>query len=181
VILPAGWQGKRIHDARRDPRYFGKGRNGSPLHRFDDPLCEFAVCYFAAQLLAAFAETFFRDLPVRFVARANLQHRALATLTLTRDVTLVQTFGPALVQLGARVQSLLGHYAHAQAWSRAFFEHPDAPDGILYRSSHDDEQLCVALFNRAADALAYEPPSLVLAEHPDLIRRICAHYSVALL
>ena len=40
----------------------------------------------------------------------------------------------------------------AQRWSRALWEHPQQPDGIIYRSRHDPSKVCAALFDRCASA-----------------------------
>ena len=34
-------------------------------------------------------------------------------------------------------------------WADAFFDHPDAPDGIAYASRHNPDEFCAALFRRA--------------------------------
>jgi hypothetical protein len=126
--------------------------------------------------MAAFVETFLRDLPVRVVSRTNLQLRAISTLKVTRGLRLVRVYGPALVQLGATAAVAAAKisipngfaatpYAHSQAWSLALHDHPQAPAGIEYRSSHDDDLLCVALFeDRAATALGAGPPVHTLAD-----------------
>ncbi len=45
-------------------------------------------------------------------------------------------------------------YAPCGAWSDALHDHAGAPDGIAYRSRHDPDAICVALFERAGTALS---------------------------
>jgi hypothetical protein len=143
--------------------------------------------------MAAFVETFLRDLPVRAVSRANLQLRAITTLTLTRGLRLVRVYGPALVKLGttaavagAKVSVPKGFagapYGHSQAWSLALHDHPQAPAGIEYRSSHDDSLLCVALFeDRAAAALGVGPPGRALASDRLFLANVIRRFVIKLL
>jgi hypothetical protein len=57
-----------------------------------------------------------------------------------------------------------GSYTVAQKWSRAFHDHPDKPDGILYTSRHHPRQLIAAIYSRAADVLT-ETTLGTLREH----------------
>lgn len=71
-----------------------------------------------------------------------------------RDLRLVALHGPGLVRVGGTAAVVSGPYALTRLWSLAIHEHPDAADGIRYRARHDDDSFAVALFDRAADALA---------------------------
>ena len=89
----------------------------------------------------------------------NLDERALtermvSTVLLNRPLRLLKLTGEGLLGIGADVGTISGTHALSRDWSRVVHDHP-APsfDGILYRSRHDDEQLCIALFDRAGDAL----------------------------
>jgi hypothetical protein len=53
-----------------------------------------------------------------------------------------------LVTLQADARLWSGDYGPAQAWSRAFYEHPDTVDGLLYPSRHAQTRVCVALYDR---------------------------------
>lgn len=52
-------------------------------------------------------------------------------------------------------------YTESQAWSRAFFEHPDNVDGVLYRARHDQDQRSIGLFERPAAAASTAPHGLL--------------------
>jgi hypothetical protein len=129
------------------------------VFRFDDPLGVYGVCYLGLEPMAAFVETFLRDLPARAVSRRFLASRVLTECALVRDVWLARAYGSALARLGTTAalsgaNGPGGSYEHAQRWSRALHDHPQRPAGIRYRSSHDDDLGCVALFDcRAGDAV----------------------------
>ena len=183
----------RSHANDQGPVWFGPGPGSPPEYRFDAPGGEYGVCYAGRTELAAFVETFFRDLPVRAVSRANLELRSISMLTLTRNIRVVRVYGPALVKLGAT--SAVGGakltvpsgfagqpYAHSQAWSLALHDHPSAPDGIQYRSSHDDALLCVALFgDRAAAAVKVSALGRPLSGAKPFLARAIRRYGIVLL
>lgn len=144
----------RIHAARHDARWFGPAPGAPPANRFDAPDGGFRVCYLGCTPEAAFAETFLRTPVPRLVAASVLATRCLTPLTVARPLRLARLHGAALGRLGATAEVAHGRdYACARAWSAALHAHPDAPDGLLYPSRHDDGERCVALFDRAADAL----------------------------
>ncbi len=65
-----------------------------------------------------------------------------------RSARLIDLTGEALASLGLDARISAADHAPARAWSRAFYEHPSRPDGILYRSRRDPSQLAVALYDR---------------------------------
>jgi hypothetical protein len=85
------------------------------------------------------------------------------------DLALVDLTGAGLLQLGAdaRIEAE-ADYRASQLWSRAFWSHPDRPDGILYRSRYDGACQCIALYDRVRrQGLATRPEGRLL-DHPDL-------------
>ena len=75
-----------------------------------------------------------------------------------------------------------GSYDLSQRWALAFHEHPDQPDGILYRSRHDPSRLCAAIFDRAADALtATTLGSLADARNAALLADLLETYEYSLI
>jgi hypothetical protein len=88
--------------------------------------------------------------------------------------------GSNLARLGVTAEMASGSdYAGSQLWSRALWEHSDQPDGILYRSRHDDSALCVALYDRAKDGLAIVQDRS-LAEDARELARLLRRYDVGL-
>ena len=92
--------------------------------------------------------------PVRILALDDLAGRSIATVEVRRDLRLVPVHGPSLARLGVTAELASGiDYRASRFWSRALWEHSDEPDGILYRSRHDDSALSVAVYDRAKDGL----------------------------
>jgi hypothetical protein len=138
------------------------------------------VCYFGTTLEVCFAETFLRNPPVRILALDDLAERSIATVKLRRDLRLVPIHGPSLARLGVTAELATGNdYATSQLWSRALWEHHDQPDGILYRSRHDDSALCVALYDRAKnDVVMVRDRSL--ADDPQQLAKLLRRYDLGL-
>lgn len=151
----------RIHAQGKSSLWFGPGSGRQPIHRFDDPTGRFRVCYLGTSFEVCFTETFLRNPPVRILALDDLAGRSIATVEVRRDLRLVPIHGSNLARLGVTAELASGSdYLGSQHWSRALWEHQDKPDGILYRSRHDDSALCVALYDRAKDGLA------IVGDHP---------------
>jgi hypothetical protein len=162
--LPSGTALWRVHDpavGAGDPRWYGPAAGDRPRNRFDDPLRPqapahptFGVCYLGTSREAAFAETFLRRPDAMAVTRTIVDARNLAELVTTRPLRLVALLGAGLKAAGATAAVPHGPHSVARRWARALWAHPLAADGVAYRCRHDDGEVAVALFDRAADALA---------------------------
>jgi hypothetical protein len=139
----------RSHLARYAPLHFGS----SGFNRFDAPSGQYGALYVAADAYAAFIETFGRELGRRRIEAAQVASRALARVDQIRPLRLVDLTGPGLSLIGADSRLAAASYDLSQRWALALYEHPDQPDGLLYRSRHDPSRLCAAIFDRAASAL----------------------------
>jgi len=170
----------RIHAQARDALWFGPARGGAPIHRFDDPAGRFRVCYLGTTLEVCFAETFLRNPPVRILALDDLAGRSIATVEVRRDLRLVPIHGSSLARLGVTAELASGSgYERSQLWSRALWEHGDQPDGLLFRSRHDDSALSAAMYDRASDGLAVAQDHS-LAEDPQQLARLLRRYGLGL-
>lgn len=153
-LCRAGTHLSRIHSATRDPLFFGPADGSPPRSRWDAPASEFAVCYLAEQPHTAFAETFLREPGATLIEERDLAPRSAATIEVRRDLRLVALHGAGLARLGATAAVCTGPYTVSRAWALALHAHPSAPDGIRYRARHDDDGFAIALFGRAANAVA---------------------------
>lgn len=165
----------RIHRSDLGTVHFGKAGHS----RFDDPQGDVGVCYLAATLEGAFSETCLRAVGATVLSWAFLAERSVATITTLRPLRLVALHGPGLAAVGATSAISGGLHGPAQAWSQALHSHADAPDGLSYRANHDNGEHCVALFERAADAISVADSDPLIADHERLIRLI-DRYQVAL-
>ncbi len=170
----------RIHSQDRDALWFGPSPGTPPVNRFDDPAGEYRVCYFGTTLAACFAETFLRNPPVRLLAWSDLARRSMAVVSLSRDAMLVPAFGNNLAKLGVTAAiAASGDHSRSQRFARAVWGHGSRPDGIAYRSRHDDHALCVALFDRAKDGVALTGGRALTAE-PAALASLLNRYDLGL-
>lgn len=178
--IPAGSKWFRVHRCDRDALWFGPAPGFAPINRFDDPDSEFKVCYLATSPEASFAETFLRNPPVTVVSPLDLRDRCLTTFRLIRPAHIVPLRGPHLARLGTTAEiSASTSYGQSQSWARAFWSHPAVPDGLSYRSRHDDSTLNIALFHRAADCLTLDTAEPLMQDLQGLAR-LLKRYNLAL-
>jgi hypothetical protein len=178
--VKVGSRWMRIHAQTKSALWFGPGSGRQPIHRFDDRTGRFRVCYLGTTLEVCFAETFLRNPPVRILALDDLAGRSIATVEVRRDLRLVPIHGSSLARLRVTAELASGSdYVGSQLWSRALWEHRDEPDGILYRSRHDDSALCVAVYDRAKDGLAIVRDHS-LAEDPQQLAGLLRRYGLGL-
>lgn len=137
-------------DKYDEPLYF----SSSGDYRFDSPEGEFGVCYLAKDLHGAFIEVFGRSIGVNLVSEQALECRLRVEVELARPLGLVDLTEDGLAKIGADNRLTGGgDYELSQSWALSLWNHPDEPDGILYRSRHDPSRLCVAVFDRASEIL----------------------------
>jgi len=93
----------------------------------------------------------------------------------------VPLHGPSLARLGSTAELAASgdYYSPSQAWSRALWEHTDGPDGLVYRSRHDDSALCIAVYDRAKESLAVVADHS-LADDSRLLARLLKRYDLGL-
>lgn len=173
--IPSGARLLRIHRSKLGPLFFGS----TGVNRFDDPAKSYGVCYLSTTLEGAFAETCLRSVGARFVALTFLEARSFSEIEATTPLRLVSLHGPGLAQIGATSAVTSGPHVVAQQWSRAIHNHPTAPDGIAYRSNHDNGEICVALFDRAGDRLVLGNPQPMTFDRVRLAE-LLARYKVGL-
>lgn len=177
ATVAAGTEFYRSHHRDHGPIYFGKG----PTYRFDDPAGVYGVLYAAHHLEGAFAETHLRKPGRRYVDRADLAQRRWSRLRTTRELHLLPLHGRYLAQVGATAEVTHGpadRYDLPRRWSSTI--HAAGFDGIEYRSRHDDDQLCVALFERRDPLVALSGPPNDWLSNMMVLARILDRYAIEL-
>jgi hypothetical protein len=179
TALPAGLTLQRIHLLRHQSLFFSPGPGAPPLGRFDSLGDCFGVLYTARTFAGAVVETLLRNPDEPLVTWARLSARGLATLATSRPLRLVDLTGPGLSQLGLDARFTSGAYDLCGAWADAWQAHPSVPDGILHPSRLDPSEHCVALFDRAAAALAQDGESAPLSTLREEVAAVLNRYGKA--
>ena len=168
----------RIYWLDKGPRYFGR----AATFRWDDPLGLYGVFYAAEEEKIAFIETLMHSTSARHVRKSSLVLRGLARVLASGELKLVDLSGAGLGHIGADNNLCTNpHYSMSQRWSRALYEHPEAPDGIYYRSRRDPSGMSVALFDRSDAKLRVVPEcGLADASFTRKLGEILDHYQFGL-
>ena len=133
----------RTHALNRSPFFFGCTRR----NRFDSPDCSYDVLYAGLDHFCAFIETFARVAGTRVITTRALKENALTEFKSRRPLRLVDlNRSGALVRVGADGSLFTGEHDVPRLWSRAFHDHPEKFDGILYPSRLDPVRRAVVLF-----------------------------------
>lgn len=168
----------RCHRVHHGAIYFGRDiRN-----RFDDPQGRFGVCYLSLSPSGAFAETLIRKPIGQVLQKSDLRHYCLTRIHTLQTLRLVHCHGEGLKHNGldSQISSSVDR-GSTQSMARVFYEHDDRPDGLIYRARHDDDQLSVALFNRATDKLAEPQQPISWMEAGPLLDEVLDRYGIALI
>ncbi len=152
VRLKPGTRLARFHTAVHDPLFFDRGTGG----RLNAPDGSHGVLYAALSRAGAFAETFLRTPGRTLLDPALVARKAFAAIEVRKELTLIELHGPGAAALGATAELTHGPlpYDLPQRWSKALHGHPVAADGLAYRARHNDDEICVAIFDRAAGRIA---------------------------
>ena len=93
---------------------------------------------------------------------------------------MIPLHGSGLAQLGVTAEAASGgRYDTSRRWSRALWDHPDRPDGIVYRSRHDDSAFSIALYDRARNRLRLASDRSLI-EDLDLLSGLLKRYKLGL-
>ena len=154
VTLAPGRMLWRLHRLEHSALHFSRHAG-----RFDDPEGRFGVLSAALEFAAAFAETLIRNPARRLVGWPEIAARAVSGLRVTAPLALVDLRGAGLSRLGLDASVLAGPYPPCGELARGWHGHRQVPAGIAWRSRFDPSLTCIAIFDRAAGALAPEPPA----------------------
>jgi len=146
IEIASGETLHRVHGERRNARWYGRKDATS---RWDDPGRDFGVLYLGRSPIGAFAETLLRSPSDRDVLWSHVQQKRQAAFRLVEPLQLVKLHGEGLAWFEATAADIAeSDYSLPQKLSNRV--HGLFPvDGIQYRSRFDNDELCVALFDRA--------------------------------
>lgn len=155
--------------------HFDRSSNG----RFDGHDQGYGLLY-VGDKYSTFIECFGRTFDGAVTITA-LRNRNLFEIKSDRPLVLADVTGSGLVKMGIDARISSGDYEYCRTWGQAIWEHPQAVDGIRYRSRHDDSVYSMGLFDRVRDHLTEENLGNLFDEHTALLDEILEHYGYALL
>jgi RES domain len=156
--------------------YFDRSGSG----RFDSPAQGYGILYVGADPYASWIECYGRTHGAKGVSEIVLKQRNLFTIDSQRELVFADVTGNGLVKMGADARLSSGSYVAARQWAQAIYDHPQAVDGIRYRSRHDDERYCYGIFDRCADELQEKNLGNLLESNPKLLAEILSCYDYGL-
>ena len=149
--INAGARLHRIHRRGHNAIFFGP-LDDAPGARFDAPDGSYKVLYAARSLETAFGETLVRLPAIPHITSTAVQSRLHSELVPTRALRLYPLLDSGVSAHGLSFTELHGDvYVKTREVSRVIHETTSA-DGILYTSRFDNQR-CVAIFDRAAEAI----------------------------
>jgi hypothetical protein len=183
IAVHAGAPLYRNHKRQRSPLYFNRA-----VGRFAPPDDEaFGVLYLGEDEYAAFIKGFSQGVgssPLGlFISQGLLHQNCLCVVGVGRSLRLVDlTSGAALKRLAANADSRIGDGPHAisRRWAAALWAHSDQPDGLIYLARNAPDHRSIALFDRAADAVAADCAENLLLD-PARLGRILEHFGCAVI
>lgn len=170
----------RIHSTIHSPVFFGQ----QLPHRFDAPK-QYGVMYVGIDEHAAFRETFFHgeidNLRIDSGKYQRLETSSISRLSVNRELRLVKAYDNGLKWNGIndRISSEVDRQ-YTQKWSLAYWQHRDRVDGIIFRSRHDKDRLCVALYSDRVDGIisVRSAERLLDQSFQDMLGKIIDDYQV---
>jgi RES domain len=161
AIGPGQRFGRIYHERYPEPLGFGKtkSRFSDPRHRLEGE--RFGVLYLGSTLKGCFVEAILRDRRNGAVGdypieEAELLQRRYGEIVVTASLSVIDLRGDGRIRMGIPSDVVAStRQALARAWSVAFYDHPAAPDGIIY-SSRLNEQTNLAVYDRAIAKLSTE-------------------------
>jgi hypothetical protein len=163
----------------RDPIFWStKGK-----YRFDSPPARYGVLYTANSLEGAILEVFGdRWLEHRALSEQLLRSYNLVKLNITSGLWLANTLGSNLMFAGIDARLFAStDYDKTQAWGRAFMEHPQNFDGILYHSRKNPRKLNCAFFETESAQKAITVADTVSLIDTNELYPILERYEIMLL
>ncbi|WP_238538998.1 RES family NAD+ phosphorylase [Novosphingobium sp. AP12] len=171
--IGAGVHLHRYHRAIHSPIFFGPS-GPNPANRFDSPDGSYRILYAARSIETAFGETFVRAPANPYILSTTIDARVRSELVTTRALRLY-----TLVDAGVSTHGFSFTDLHGDAYTRTWeisghIQETTSADGILYTSRFNNQR-CVALFERASDAIAVSAVTAVPIS-PSEAERLAAQF-----
>jgi RES domain len=185
----------RGHSPDRDPAWFGPAIGSVGANRFDLRMRTVAsdpgVCYLAPALEGVLLERVIRDVrrSVLSLDTLRMQHAVTHVVT-TRELLLVDLLVAPWVRHGVQLSEITAPppYEATQSLAERLLgivpgdgadAPPSVPDGIAYGSRFGAAIECLALWDRAADALRWDQTTSITADL-DALAAACLRVGVGL-
>jgi hypothetical protein len=185
-VCPAGTLLFRGHTLGLSPNWFGPaiGKTGSgrwdvPFRGPGDP----GVCYLAPTLEGALLERVIRDVWRPEVHLTSTMKHGLSRCVTTRDLLLFDLLQAHYTIYEFEISDITqDSYAVTQAWAqtRAQQTVPVAADGIAYGSRFSVSTECIALWDRAANALDWIGTPEPFGTDVDELDAVCTRLGLTL-
>jgi hypothetical protein len=161
------------------PSRFSDPEIGTPGH---DP---YGTIYFGQSIEVCVLEAIIRDegvgleTPQIVVSEKDLRSWTVAQFRLSEPWRLLDLTGGGAIAARVPTDAVRAQdHTLGRAWSKATFDHPDGPDGILY-SSRLNEETNAAIFDRALPKVSVEGTA-PLFDYESELARILDKYAIVL-
>jgi RES domain len=165
----------RLHDAAVAALWYGRK---DATWRWDDPHGKYGVLYLGKTLVGPFAETLLRMPSDPDILWGQVRQKRAATFMTTRTLRLAKLHGPGLAWFRTTTAGVAADFdpaikpgAYDTTQRISAMVHSDTKlDGIQYRSRFDNDELCIALFDRADSAIRLATEGMPIEK--DWVRKI---------
>lgn len=159
-------------------------------NHFNAPAGEYGVLYLGTDPACSFIESFGSSmvtaaLELRLVSETDLRRRCLCEIELAVDpatirlVNLADGYGVSRLGIDGRI-STTKQRAVTRQWAFALWNHPQQPDGLLYRACNDLERLSIVLFDRVGDILRPTCDRKNFLRDPHELAQMLDYYEIGL-
>lgn len=161
----------RCHDGRYGATEFNPGLGAGRFHPFRVEGRYVPTIYGSSDLVGAFSETLFHDVPIeaglRAIERSVLRPLLVSVIAARRPLRFAQLHSSGLGRLGIRRSELIDRDATAYpatvTWAKALHACPERFDGLVWISRQNDTSRAVVLFG---DRIERQDLELVEAPMP---------------
>jgi len=169
LVSPPNLAWVRIYWKKFGPCFFSQ----KELSRWDIASGPYGAMCVGDSFDTAFLEVFGDTLRIEDKKRAltgdELDKREVATITIPKDIKVLDIRNSNLVRLSLDSRIFSGAYTVSRNWSKAFMEHPAKPQGVLYNSRHNPENTNLVIFGKPPGGVPPLSHHLEVAEIQELL------------